>query len=268
MIRPLSIIALLASASLAHAQSVPEPIARPAALTAAAPPVEDPAPPQKLLSQEIAAAPSATAPAASAITPSATQPTDIIPAASDGTIGPAQIAAVQRANAYFNSVPFLSGRFTQLSPTGNTTEGMVYMLKPGKLRFQYAKPSPLEIVADGTSVVVRDRALNTQDVYPLSQTPLRFLLQPNLDLMRDATVTGVYQEPDFISVSLEDKSAVGGKSRLLIVFSGNPLQLKQWTITDAQGLDTTVTLSDIDTTRKPADKLFEVDYTRDNVDNR
>ena len=138
--------------------------------------------------------------------------------------------------------------------------------KPGKVRFYYQRPSTTDIIADGNSLVVRDRRLNTQDVYPLSQTPLKFLLERNLDLARDSKVVGVHEEPGLVSVAIEEETTFGGKARVLIVFAsedGVNYELKQWTITDPQGLDTTIAVSQLDTASKPDDKLFAVDYTRD-----
>ena len=70
-------------------------------------------------------------------------------------------------------------------------QGELYLQKPGQLRFEYDDPSPIQLIADGTSLVVRDRRLATQDLYPLGQTPLRFLLADKVDLLRDTNVVGV-----------------------------------------------------------------------------
>ena len=83
----------------------------------------------------------------------------------------------------------MSGKFVQIGADGRRASGHFYMQKPGKVRFEYDPPSPIDIIADGSSVVVRDRRLATQDLYPLSQTPLRFLLADRIDLMRDTHVT-------------------------------------------------------------------------------
>src|SRR5690606_29243884 len=104
------------------------------------------------------------------------------------------------------------------------------------------------------SLVVRDRRLATQDVYPLSQTPLKFLLSTQLDLSKDSKVAQVYEEPGLISVAIEEESTFGGKARILLVFATQDqktFELKQWTITDAQGLDTTIAVSELDTATKP-----------------
>ena len=74
------------------------------------------------------------------------------------------------------------------------------------MRFEYDSPSPIELIADGQSVVVRDRNLATQDVYPLSQTPLRFLLADHVDLMKDTNLVAVYADDVFVTVVVEEKN--------------------------------------------------------------
>jgi outer membrane lipoprotein-sorting protein len=173
--------------------------------------------------------------------------------------------AVAKVNTYFNGIRTLVGNFSQIAPDGSRTQGKFFLSKPGKARFYYQAPSTTDIIADGKSLVVRDRKLATQDVYPLGQTPLKFLLDPNLDLATDSKVVGVAEQGGQVSVALEENSTFGGKSRVLLVFAEdgpNGMQLKQWTITDPQGLDTTVLVSELDTNSKPDDKLFKVDYTR------
>jgi len=86
-----------------------------------------------------------------------------------------QKAQAAKVSAYLSSLQTLVGKFVQRAPDGSKTTGDFYIQKPGKVRFEYDEPSPIDIVADGSSLVVRDRKLATQDVYPLSQTPLRFL---------------------------------------------------------------------------------------------
>src|SRR6516165_11803731 len=104
---------------------------------------------------------------------------------------PAQRAQVDKVSAYLSGVQQMTGNFVQVGPDGSRVKGEFYMQKPGKIRFEYDPPSPIEIVADGQSVVVRDRKLATQDLYPLSQTPLRFLLSDRIDLLRDTNVVAV-----------------------------------------------------------------------------
>src|SRR5262245_2120422 len=95
-----------------------------------------------------------------------------------------QRALVDKVSAYLTRVQGMSGDFAQIGPDGRQSKGQFYVQKPGKVRFDYESPSRIDIIADGSSVVVRDRKLATQDVYPLSQTPLRFLLADRIDLLK------------------------------------------------------------------------------------
>jgi outer membrane lipoprotein-sorting protein len=181
-----------------------------------------------------------------------------------------QRALLDRVSLYLSSVQTLVGNFVQIGPDGNRTEGNFYIQKPGKVRFQYNAPSPIEIVADGSSVVVRDRKLATQDLYMLSQTPLRYLLADRIDLLHDTDVVSVNADDTFVSVTIEEKQLAIGTSRLLIMFDAKDLTLKQWTVTDPQGFDTTVAVYNLDTAKKPDPNLFVINYQRDqsNISNQ
>jgi outer membrane lipoprotein-sorting protein len=181
---------------------------------------------------------------------------------STGALTPEQRALIDRVNGYLSGVQVLSGRFVQVGPDGGRTQGDFFISKPGKVRFEYDDPSPIELIADGTSVVVRDRRLATQDVYPLSQTPLRFLLADHVDLMKDTHLLAVYADDVFITAVLEEKNGIVGTSRLMIMFDAKDMQLKQWTVTDPQGYDTTVAVYNLDSARRPDPNMFKIDYTQ------
>ena len=182
--------------------------------------------------------------------------------AAQGGFTVAQRVQVDKVSTYLSRVQQLRGKFVQVGPDGSRVTGEFYIQKPGKIRFEYDPPSPIEIVADGQSVVVRDRKLATQDVYPLSQTPLRFLLSNNVDLTRDTNLTALYTDNVFVTVVVEENSPIVGKSRLMVMFGAKDLQLKQWTVTDPQGYDTTVAVYNLDTTRKADPNMFRIDYTK------
>jgi outer membrane lipoprotein-sorting protein len=171
-----------------------------------------------------------------------------------------QRALLDRASAYLTSVQTLVGNFVQIGPDGRRVDGTFSIQKPGKVRFQYNPPSPIDIIADGSSVVVRDRALDTSDYYPLSQTPLRYLLADHIDLLRDTNVISVSADDTFVTVVIEETQIAVGTSRLMIMFDAKTLQLKQWTVTDPQGLDTTVAVNNLDAVKKPDPNLFVINY--------
>jgi outer membrane lipoprotein-sorting protein len=180
---------------------------------------------------------------------------------STAALSPDQRAIIQRVDNYLSTTQILSGNFVQVGPDGRRSQGEFYIQKPGRVRFDYDPPSPIDIIADGQSVVVRDRKLATQDLYPLSQTPLRFLLSDKVDLTKDTNLVSVYADDVFVTVVVEEKHGLVGTSRLMIMFSAKDMQLKQWTVTDPQGYDTTVAVYNLDTSRRPDPAMFMIDYT-------
>jgi outer membrane lipoprotein-sorting protein len=167
-----------------------------------------------------------------------------------------------QANAYFNGINTLTGNFMQIGADGRRIGGKLTLAKPGRLRFDYDQPSPLEVVADGTSVAVRDRKLNTQDLYFITQTPLKFLLREKIDLARDLSVTDVANDPGGVRISLEDRATLGGTSKIQLFFDADVKTLSQWRITDPQGYLTTVTLSNLQKGKSVDGSLFFINYGR------
>jgi outer membrane lipoprotein-sorting protein len=184
-----------------------------------------------------------------------------LPANIFATFDATQKAQAAKVSGYLSSLQTLVGNFVQVGPDGSKTKGDFYIQKPGKVRFEYEAPSPIAIIADGSSVAVRDRKLATQDIYPLSQTPLRYLLSDRIDLLKDTNVVSVTSDDVFVSVTIEEKQALIGTSRLMLMIGAKDGQLKQWTVTDPQGYDTTVAVYNLDASKKVDPGLFKIDFT-------
>lgn len=184
-----------------------------------------------------------------------------VPANVFATFDANQKAQAAKVSAYLSSLQTLVGNFVQVASDGSKTKGDFYIQKPGKVRFEYDEPSQIAIVADGSSLAVRDKKLATQDIYPLSQTPLRFLLSDRIDLLKDTNVVSVTADDVFISIIIEEKQALIGTSRMMLMIGAKDGQLKQWTVTDPQGYDTTVAVYNLDTSRKVDPGLFKIDFT-------
>ena len=173
----------------------------------------------------------------------------------------AQKAQAAKVSSYLSSLQMLAGNFVQVGPDGSKTKGDFYIQKPGKVRFDYQPPSPITVIADGSSVAVRDNKLATQDIYPLSQTPLRYLLSDRIDLLKDTNVVNVTADDVFVSVTIEEKQPLIGTSRMMLMVGAKDGQLKQWTVTDPQGYDTTFAVYNLDSSRKVDPGLFKIDFT-------
>jgi outer membrane lipoprotein-sorting protein len=184
-----------------------------------------------------------------------------VPASLFASFDANQKAQAAKVSSYLSSLQTLVGNFVQVGPDGSKTKGDFYIQKPGKVRFEYDDPSPIAIIADGSSLAVRDRKLATQDIYPLSQTPLRFLLSDRIDLLKDTNVVSVTSDEVYISVTIEEKQALIGTSRLMLMIGTKDGQLKQWTVTDPQGYDTTVAVYNLDSSKKVDPSLFKIDFT-------
>ena len=168
--------------------------------------------------------------------------------------------AIEKANAYFNNAATMVGDFVQLGADGRRSEGKLYVQRPGRLRFEYAQPASLEVIADGVKVAIRDRKLSTQDLYFIQQTPLKFLLKDKIDLAKDTKVLDVTNDANNTTIIIEDGRTLGGTSRIRLMFDPNSFQLKQWLVTDPQGYDTLVSLYNIDFKEKPDPSLFNINY--------
>ncbi|MBU4531837.1 MAG: outer membrane lipoprotein carrier protein LolA [Hoeflea sp.] len=166
--------------------------------------------------------------------------------------------AAQKLADHFSSVKTMTGEFIQFGPNGEQTGGKFFIDRPGKLRFNYEAPSAVRVIADGKAVVIGNRKLRTWDLYPLDKTPLKLLLSERIDLSGD-TVKSVTEDPDLTTIVLGNKS-IFGDSTISLMFDPKSFELKQWTIRDAQGKDTSVMIYNVQTGVRFADNVFEVPY--------
>ncbi len=181
------------------------------------------------------------------------------PAAAQAPAGNSQQATLADITNYFNRFATMEGDFIQFGPHGEQSEGVFYISRPGKIRFQYKPPVKLDVISDGKNVSVINTRTMTQDFYPLSKTPLRYLLAGRIDLTEPGLVDEVRMEPDLIAVVIVEKSKlVNGK--LTLVFDRHSYELKQWIVTDAQGLNTSVAVYNVTTGKRSDPELFKINY--------
>lgn len=155
-------------------------------------------------------------------------------------------ADLNKIQAYLNGLRTLKARFIQVAPDGTSTSGIAWLERPGRMRFQYDPPSPVLLVAGHGLFVFYDRQLGQTTNIPLEATPLGLLLAPNIQLSGDVTVTDFQRPPGQLQVTLVRTHSPGDGS-LTLVFSDDPLELRQWTVVDSQRRETRVTLYDVTT---------------------
>jgi outer membrane lipoprotein-sorting protein len=168
-------------------------------------------------------------------------------------------AVLADISAKLSSIDTMDGEFVQFNPNGDQLQGKFYISRPGRVRFQYDPPTTVSVIADGKSVLVFDKKLQTYDIWPLSQTPLRLLLDKSLDLANSDRVTRVGVAPDLVEVELHDETRFSAGT-LNLIFDRTSYELRQWTVTDQQGLQTMVALYNVETGKPLDSDLFKIDY--------
>ncbi len=168
-------------------------------------------------------------------------------------------AVLAKISATLSTVDTMDGEFVQYNPNGDQLQGKFFISRPGRVRFQYDPPSSVRVIADGKSVLVYDQKLQTYDIWPLSQTPLRLLLDRDLDLATSDKVTRVGVAPDLVEVEMQDETRFSAGT-LDLIFDRLTFELRQWTVTDQQGLQTMVALYNVELGKPLASDLFKIDY--------
>ncbi len=150
-------------------------------------------------------------------------------------------ADLTRIETYLNAIDTMRARFLQASSDGSTTEGNIYIDRPGNMRIDYDPPVPILVVANGSWLIYIDTKLNQVTHIPLNSTPAGILLRKDTKLSGDVTVTAVARQADALRVTMVHTKDPGDGS-LTLVFSDRPLALRKWSVIDAQGIETTVSL--------------------------
>ncbi|AWJ88369.1 outer membrane lipoprotein carrier protein LolA [Azospirillum baldaniorum] len=150
-------------------------------------------------------------------------------------------ALVAQAESYLNGIGTLQSKFVQVAPNGHQTAGTFYLARPGRMRLEYDPPVKDFVVADGAFIFYWDGEMRQQSSAPIGSTLADFILRKNIRLSGDVTVTGVYQAPGLVEISLTETKDPG-KGTLTLVFEDRPFQLRKWRVLDAQGLTTEVAL--------------------------
>jgi outer membrane lipoprotein-sorting protein len=171
-------------------------------------------------------------------------------------LSPQDQADIERVEAYLNSIRTLQARFVQVAPDGQLSQGTAWLGRPGHLRFQYDPPNPYLLVTSFGQLIFEDRSISQVTQIPLSRTPLGILLANHVRLSGPVTVTGIQRLPGQLQISMV-RTATPGEGSLALVFSENPLALRQWTVVDAQRRATHVTLYDVEMGVNLNPRLFD-----------
>jgi outer membrane lipoprotein-sorting protein len=164
-----------------------------------------------------------------------------VPAPAVPVGNPADLAAV---SGKLNEITTLKANFSQTDAKG-AASGRFYLSRPGGVRFEYDPPRKLLIVANDRTVAMQDRKGTTPYRARVDETPLRLLLQPNVDLSRDATISDVHRDGGLLYVTAVQAKGYG-QGQVTFMFAEPSLRLERWVATDPTGAQTVVTLNDVE----------------------
>jgi outer membrane lipoprotein-sorting protein len=162
---------------------------------------------------------------------------------------------IARVEAYLNGIDTLRSSFVQINPDGGQITGELYYERPDKMRLEYDPPSRILIVANEWQVIYHDRRLKQVSHLMTGSTPLGFLLEEDIQLSGDVTVTAVDEDGAELRVTLVQTDEPDQGS-ITLVFAEQPMELRRWTVVDAQGLPTHVVLDGVETGVPLDDELF------------
>lgn len=178
----------------------------------------------------------------------------------------AEKLSLNQISGYLNGLKTAQGAFTQINDDGSISSGTLYISRPGKMRFEYDPPEQALVLASANAVVIIDNKSNQPpETYPLSRTPLSLILARQVNLGQARMVTGHDFDGTATIVTAQDpKNTEYGTIEMS--FTGNPVQLRQWVINDANGGRTTVILGEFETGVRLQNRLFDPGIALQNRD--
>ena len=164
-------------------------------------------------------------------------------------------SATLKIEKFFENLITLEADFIQVSPSGNVSNGKIYLDLPGKLRIDYENPKNLLITCKGFWIVIQDRDAKTTNNIPVKSTPFAILLE-NKSFLDNQNIKSEYSiEAGIISLKLTSQNNEKQES-LVLEFSENPFSLKKWIIQDSLGENTTVLIQNAKYNNKLSHVLF------------
>lgn len=159
---------------------------------------------------------------------------------------------------YLNSLTTVEADFTQVNSDGSISAGKIYINRPGRVRFEYAPPDRSLVIAGGQQVAIFDAKSNQPpEQYPLKRTPLNLILAKDIDLGRAKMVVGHSDDGTSTRVTAQDPENPE-YGTIELVFTDNPVELRQWIITDDLGAQTTVILGEMQKGGQMRASLFDI----------
>lgn len=173
-------------------------------------------------------------------------------------------ADIARVEGYLNSVSTMKASFQQVTESEGIAFGRIYLRRPGRLRVEYDPPSEILLIADGTLLSYYDAELNHIEQVPLKLSPMWFLLRDDVQLGGDVTVTTFKKAANAILIGMVQSDEPDAGS-VMLELGDNPLELRQWTITDPAGTEVRVGLYNTEFGATLAPALFATPRKKERI---
>lgn len=175
------------------------------------------------------------------------------------TAADADAIPLREISRYLDGIDVAQSTFTQINADGSVSTGNIYIHRPGRARFEYDSNDLLVMAGGGQLAIFDGRSNSSAEQYPLRQTPLSIILDRDVDLGRnDMVVDHVFDGTSTRVVAQDpDRPEIG---TLTMVFTADPVELRQWVVTDQTGAETTIVLGALETGERPSNFLFDINY--------
>ena len=175
----------------------------------------------------------------------------------------AEIIPLATISAYLHGLTTAATDFTQVNADGSISTGAIKIKRPGRMRFEYAPPDSALVLASGGQVAIFDAKSNQPpEQYPLARTPLNLILAPDIDLTRSRMVVAHREVEGTTRVVAQDPEHPE-YGTIELVFTDQPLQLRQWVITDDMGAQTTVILGNLTASADFPPSAFSITFEQE-----
>ena len=160
--------------------------------------------------------------------------------------------------SYINGITSATSPFTQINDDGSITTGTIYIKRPGRARFEYNPPDKSLVIAGGSQVAIFDPKSNVApEQFPLARTPLNLILAKNINFNRSKMIVGHKEQGEATVVTVQDPEHPE-YGNIQLKFTGNPVQLRQWVITNDAAQQTTVIMQELKKTNSIPSRKFNI----------
>ena len=172
----------------------------------------------------------------------------------------AEKISLNEISSYFNAMTTAEAQFSQITDTGETSTGRLFIRRPGRIRFEYDPPEATLVVVGGGQVAVVDPKSRDEPLrFPLRHSPLNLVLEREVDLAQRDMVVAHFEVESQTAVTLQDPENPD-YGFIQLIFNDNPVQLHQWVVQDNSGGQTHIILDSLTEGGKLSNMLFNIQH--------